>query len=109
MTRKNNEVSIRSGAAEYLTYVASTGGNTETFDILYSDENIWITQKMMAGLYGVSKSTISEHISKVFEDSELDEASTVRKFRTVQIEGGVEKGRNLKHYSLQMIIAVGLF
>ena len=107
MTRKNNEVSIRSGAAEYLTYVASTGGNTETFDILYSDENIWITQRMMASLYGVSKSTISEHISKVFEDSELDEASTVRKFRTVQIEGGVEKGRNLKHYSLQMIIAVG--
>ncbi len=97
MTRKNNEVSIRSGAAEYLTYVASTGGNTETFDILYSDENIWITQKMMASLYGVSKSTISEHISKVFEDSELDEASTVRKFRTVQIEGGVEKGSKEGH------------
>lgn len=107
MPKKKQEISIRSGAAEYLTYVASTGGNTESFEILYQDENIWITQKMMASLYDVSKSTISEHISKVFEDSELDEESTVRNFRTVQVEGGVEKGRNLKHYNLQMIIAVG--
>ena len=105
--KKKQEVSIRSGAAEYLTYVASTGGNSESFDILYQDENIWITQKMMASLYGVSKSTISEHISKIYADSELDEESTVRKFRTVQIEGDVEKERDLKHYSLQVIIAVG--
>ncbi|MBQ6133212.1 MAG: virulence RhuM family protein [Lachnospiraceae bacterium] len=107
MPKSKKEVSIRSGAAEYLTYVASNGGNTESFEILYQDEDIWITQKMMANLYDVSKSTISEHISKVFSDSELDEKSTVRKFRTVQTEGNVEKGRYLKHYNLQMIIAVG--
>ena len=107
MPKSKKDVSIRSGAAEYLTYVASNGGNTESFEILYQDEDIWITQKMMAKLYDVSKSTISEHISKVFSDSELDEESTVRKFRTVQTEGNVEKGRYLKHYNLQMIIAVG--
>lgn len=94
--KKNNEINIRSAASEYLTYVASTGGNSESFEILYQDENIWITQKMMASLYDVSKSTISEHISKIYSDSELDEKSTVRKFRTVQVEGNVEKGRNLK-------------
>lgn len=105
--KKTNAINIRSAASEYLTYVASTGGNSESFEILYQDENIWITQKMMASLYDVSKSTISEHISKIYADSELDEESTVRKFRTVQVEGNVEKERNLKHYSLQVIIAVG--
>lgn len=75
--------------------------------IFYQDEDIWITQKMMASLYDVSKSTISEHISKVYADSELDEESTVRKFRTVQVEGDVKKERSLKHYNLKMIIAVG--
>ena len=105
---KKNEVSIRSSAAEYLTYIASVGGESETFEIRYQDENIWITQKMMASLYGVSKSTISEHISRVYEDSELEEnETTVRKFRTVQVEGEISKERNLKHYSLQVIIAVG--
>lgn len=58
---------------------------------------------MMANLYGVGKSTISEHISKIYSDSELDEESTVRKFRTVQVAGNIEKERNLKHYSLQVI------
>ena len=92
MTTKKNETTIHSSAAEYLTYIASVGGESETFEIRYQDENIWITQKMMASLYGVSKSTISEHISKVYEDSELEEnESTVRKFRTVQMEGDVSK------------------
>ncbi len=107
MPKKKQQISIRSGAAEYLTYVASIGGNTESFDILYQDEDIWITQKMMAALYDVGKSTISEHITKVYADSELDKELTVRKFRTVQIEGNIEKERNLNHYNLQMIIAVG--
>ncbi|MCR5517150.1 MAG: virulence RhuM family protein [Lachnospiraceae bacterium] len=107
MPKKKQEISIRSGAAEYLTYVASTGGNNQSFEILYQDEDIWITQKMMASLYDVGKSTISEHIAKVYKDSELEKESTVRKFRTVQLEGGIEKERNLDHYNLQMIIAVG--
>lgn len=107
MTKKKNEVTIRSSAAEYLTYVASTGETVESVEIRYEDENIWLTQKMMAVLYDVGVSTINYHIQKIFEDSELDENSTIRKFRIVQNEGDRQVERPVIHYSLQMIIAVG--
>ena len=80
--------SIRSGAAEYLTFIASGGNVQETFEIRYEDENIWLTQKMLAALYDVGVPTINYHIKKIFEDRELDEAATIRKFRIVQLEGG---------------------
>ncbi|MDR3240958.1 MAG: virulence RhuM family protein [Lactobacillaceae bacterium] len=103
---KNQDESIaKSSAAEYLTFITSNGeGGVEA---IYADENVWLTQKMMGLLYGVSKVTISEHIKRIFEDSELDGVSTVRNFRTVQIEGSREVERNVKHYNLQAIIAVG--
>lgn len=107
MSKKKNEVTIRSSAAEYLTYVASTGETVESVEIRYEDENIWLTQKMMAVLYDVGVSTINYHIQKIFEDSELDENSTIRKFRIVQNEGDRQVERPVIHYSLQMIIAVG--
>lgn len=107
MTKKKNEVTIRSSAAEYLTYVASTGETVESVEIRYEDENIWLTQKMIAALYDVGVSTINYHIQKIFEDSELDENSTIRKFRIVQNEGDRQVERPVIHYSLQMIIAVG--
>lgn len=98
---------IRSSAAEYLTYVAATGDSSESLEMRYEDENIWLTQKMMATLYAVDVRTISEHIRKIFDDSELDEAATVRKFRIVQTEGSRQVSRDVIHYNLQMIIAVG--
>lgn len=98
---------VRSSAAEYLTFVAAAGDTQESFEMRYEDENIWLTQRMMAALYDVTVPTISEHIKKVFDDRELTEKSTVRKFRTVQIEGARQVSRELAHYSLQMIIAVG--
>ena len=107
MSKKKNEVTIRSSAAEYLTYVASTGETVESVEIRYEDENIWLTQKMMAVLYDVGVSTINYHIQKIFEDSELDENSTIRKFQIVQNEGDRQVERPVIHYSLQMIIAVG--
>lgn len=107
MSKKKNEVTIRSSAAEYLTYVASTGETVESVEIRYEDENIWLTQKMMAVLYDVGVSTINYHIQKIFEDSELNENSTIRKFRIVQNEGDRQVERPVIHYSLQMIIAVG--
>ena len=61
MGKKKNEVTIRSSAAEYLTFAASTGDSAESFEMRYEDENIWLTQKMMAALYDVSKQTISQH------------------------------------------------
>ena len=82
-----NEITIRSSAAEYLTYIAATGDNPQSIEMRYEDENIWLTQKMMAVLYDVSLSTINEHIKKIFADAELTESATIRNFRIVQQEG----------------------
>ena len=103
---KKREVAIRSSAAEYLTFVASTGESGVSFEMRYEDENIWLTQKMMAVLYDVSLPTINEHIKKIYADRELTEEATIRKFRIVQEEGTRKVNRELIHYNLQMIIAV---
>ena len=105
--KKKNEISIRSGAAEYLTYVASIGDQPDSIEMRYQDENIWLTQKMMATLYDVGLPTINEHIKTIYADSELEEISTIRKFRIVQTEGSRQVEREINHYNLQMIIAVG--
>ena len=107
MKKKKDDLSIRSSAAEYLTYVAAVGDQQESMEMRYEDENIWLTQKMMATLYDVSIPTINEHIKKVFSDSELQENSTIRKFLIVQQEGSRQVSREVVHYNLQMIIAVG--
>ena len=101
------DVSIRSSAAEYLTFIASTGDSQESIEMRYEDENIWLTQKMMATLYDVALSTINEHIQKIYLDSELEADATIRKFRIVQTEGTRRVARSVAHYNLQMIIAVG--
>lgn len=105
--KKKKELAIRSSAAEYLTFVASTGASDTSFEMRYEDENIWLTQKMMAALYDVSLPTINEHIKKIYADEELTKAATIRKFRMVQNEGSREVNRELIHYNLQLIIAVG--
>ena len=101
------EQAIRSSAAEYLTLVAATGDSTESMEMRYEDENIWLTQKMMSALYDVDVRTINEHIQKIYEDGELTEEATIRNFRIVQTEGSRQVSRQVKHYNLQMIIAVG--
>ena len=107
MKRKNDEITIRSSAAEYLTYVASVGDQEDSIEMRYEDENIWLTQKMMATLYDVGLPTINEHIKKIYADSEVEETATIRNFRIVQTEGSRQVSRDTKHYNLQMIIAVG--
>ena len=107
MVKKKDEITIRSSAAEYLTYVASVGDQQDSIEMRYEDENIWLTQKMMATLYDVDVRTINEHIKKIYSDSELEEDSTIRNFRIVQTEGSRQVTRDTKHYNLQMIIAVG--
>lgn len=107
MKKKKDEITIRSSAAEYLTYVASVGDQQGSIEMRYEDENIWLTQKMMATLYDVDVRTINEHIKKIYSDSELEEDSTIRNFRIVQTEGSRQVTRDTKHYNLQMIIAVG--
>ena len=105
--KKKDEITIRSSATEYLTYVASVGDQQDSIEMRYEDENIWLTQKMMATLYDVDVRTINEHIKKIYSDSELEEDSTIRNFRIVQTEGSRQVTRDTKHYNLQMIIAVG--
>lgn len=105
--KTKKEVTIRSSAAEYLTFVAATGDNPASIEMRYQDENVWLTQRMMAELYGVDVRTINEHIGKVYDDRELDVNSTIRNFRIVQTEGSRQVSREVKHYNLQMIIAVG--
>lgn len=102
-----NDISIRSSAAEYLTYIAATGDDSQSFEMRYEDENIWLTQKMLSALYDVEIPTINEHIKKIFSDYELQEEATIRKFRIVQTEGSRQVNREVKHYNLQVIISVG--
>jgi hypothetical protein len=102
--KKKNEITIRSSAAEYLTFIASAGESENSFEIRYEDENIWLTQKLMATLYDVETHTINYHIKKIFADLELEESSVIRKFR---ITAHDDKNYNTNHYNLQMVIAVG--
>ena len=101
---KKNAITIHSSAAEYLTFVAASGEAAESFEIRYEDENIWLTQKMMAALYGVSVPAISQHLKTIFSDGELIEDSAIKKYLITADDG---KNYNTKHYNLQAIIAVG--
>jgi len=107
MIKKKHLLSIRSSAAEYLTFVAATGDTPQSIEMRYEDENIWLTQKMLATLYDVEIPTINYHLKKIFEDSELEKNATIRKFLIVQNEGNRKIERETEHYNLQMIIAVG--
>ncbi|HPA82360.1 MAG TPA: hypothetical protein PLS95_16190, partial [Thermoanaerobaculales bacterium] len=88
MTRKTKPPTVslvRSSAAEYLTFVAA--GGTGGVEAIYADENVWLSQKMMALLYDVEVPTINYHLKKVFEDSELEEGAVIRNFRITAADG----------------------
>ena len=105
---KKSEVSlVRSSAAEYLTFVAATGGGSASVEMRYEDENLWLTQKMMATLYDVSVPAVSQHLKRIYADNELEREATVKPYLMVQTEGEREVQRKVDHYSLQAIIAVG--
>ena len=87
MSIRKEDISIRSSAGEYLSYVASTGNGDVNMEVLYFEESIWMTQKMLATLYDTTKQNISQHIQNIFDDNELVEESTVKNFLTVQKEG----------------------
>jgi len=104
MPDHKQEPLVRSSAAEYLTFVAATGDSTESMEMRYEDENIWLTQKMMAALYDVSVSAINQHLKTIFEDGELEKDSVIKKYLITASDG---KSYNTNHYNLQAIIAVG--
>ncbi|OGR01364.1 MAG: cell filamentation protein Fic [Deltaproteobacteria bacterium RIFOXYD12_FULL_55_16] len=102
---KKNEISlVRSSAAEYLTFVAAGGQSETSVEMRYEDENIWLTQKMMATVYDVSVPAINQHLKRIFADNELEEAAVIKPYLTTASDG---KNYQVKHYSLQAVIAVG--
>lgn len=105
--KTKQDITIRSSAAEYLTYVSTIGDQSSSVELRYEDENIWLTQRLLAELYNVDVRTINDHIQKIYADNELSEEATVRNFRIVRTEGNRKVSREIKHYNLQMIIAVG--
>jgi len=97
-----NEITIRSSAAEYLTFITASGEGG--VNAVYADENVWLSQKMMAELYNINVRTVNDHLKKIFADKELDDNSVIRNFRITASDG---KNYNTKHYNLKAIIAVG--
>ena len=94
---------IRSSSAEYLTFISANGTGQGSIEIRYEDENIWMTQKMMAELYGVSVSAINQHLETLKKDSELN--NSVIKYYLITASD--KKKYKTKHYNLQAIISVG--
>ena len=90
---------------EILIY-QNQNGNIK-IDVRLEEETVWLTKAQLCELFQKSKATVSEHIKNVFEEAELDSTATVRKFRTVQQEGGRTVERELEHYNLDVIISVG--
>lgn len=99
---RENASIIRSSSAEYLTFITATGEGG--VNAIYEDENVWLSQKMIAALYNVEVNTINYHLKKLFKDKELDEKTVIRNFRITAEDG---KNYNTKHYNLKAIIAVG--
>ncbi len=103
MAKVKKDISIiRSSAAEYLTFVAGSG--TGDVNAVYADENVWLSQKMIAMLYDVEVNTVNYHLKKIFSDNELQEDSVIRNFRITASDG---KNYDTMHYNLSAIIAVG--
>lgn len=100
--KSDTKVDVRSSAAEYLTFIAATGESD--VNVVYADENIWLSQKMMGTLYQVETHTINYHLKKIFSDNELEQNSVIRDFRITASDG---KNYNTQHYNLSAIIAVG--
>ena len=94
----------KSSTAEYLTFIASTGDSEQSVEMRYEDENIWLTQKLMAELYGVTVPAINQHLKRLISDQEIQENSAIKKFLITASDG---KNYRTNHYSLQAIIAVG--
>ena len=88
--------------------IYQTLGDEQKIRVRIEDENVWLTQKLIAELFDVDVLTVNEHLKNIFLEQELDESSTIRKFRIVQKEASREVVRDVKHYNLDAILAVGV-
>ena len=87
--------------------IYQTDDGLSKIEVKMLDETVWLTQQQLVELYQTSKANISEHIKNIYDENELDEVSTVRKFRTVQNEGNRQVSREMTYYNLDMIISLG--
>jgi len=101
----NKDLTIRNSTAEFLIF--TTQSKEDSIEVKYADENVWLSQKMMAKLFDVDVRTINEHIQNIYNTHELDKTSTIRKFRIVQKEGDRKISREVDFYNLDAIISVG--
>lgn len=92
---------------ENKVIIYTTNDGKTKIDVKLEEETLWLTQAQMCELYQTSKSNVSEHIKHIFEEEELTKEATVRKFRIVQMEGSRNVEREVEHYNLDMIIALG--
>jgi hypothetical protein len=103
--QSNKKLMIRNSTAEFLMFTSDS--RVDSIEVRFEDETLWLTQKLMAQLFDVSVPTINEHLKNLFENKEIERSSTIRKFLIVQMEGNREVGREIEHYNLDAIIAVG--
>lgn len=96
---------IRNSTAEFLIFTSQSGKNS--IEVRVEEDNVWLTQKLMATLFEVSLPTINEHLTNLYTQGEISKLATIRNFRIVQKEGNREVARNTEFYSLEAIIAVG--
>ena len=104
-TPDRSPVHIRNSTAEFLVFTAQSG--EQSIEARFEDETVWLTQKLMAELFGVNARTISEHLTSIYDSAELDRGRTIRKFRIVRLEGPRQVQREIDHYNLDAIISVG--
>lgn len=107
MARKKPDQDValaRSSAAEYLTSVAATGCDQQGIDMRNQDENIWLTQRLMAALYSITVSAVNQHLKRIFADHELMLEAAIKEYLITASDG---KSYKTRHYNLQAIIAVG--
>jgi hypothetical protein len=90
---------------EIILYKNSEGNIR--LDVRLEEETVWLTHEQMATLFGKSRSTVAEHVANVYEEGELDQNRTCRKFRQVRSEGAREVEREIDHFNLDVIISVG--
>ena len=102
--RRCNLNTIKEINNDIIIYTNNT--NDIKIDVLYNDENVWLSLNRIAELFGKDKSVISRHIKNIYNEEELDRKSTVAFFATVQKEGNRQITRNIEYYNLDMIIAV---
>ena len=101
----NGKKLIRNSTAEFLIFTGQAG--EQSIEARYEDETLWLSQKLMAELFGVDVRTVNEHLKNIFASQELMSEATIRKFRIVQQEGSREVSRTVDFYNLDAIISVG--